>query len=101
MVHYPAGSSHQKMGTLSNVFRHHATLPVFSGQMGVRIANDLNDWLILAQSEAELVSHRSFLQPLRMSGSQGQFCQPANELQGFKVQGLFIRHIINYTGYNQ
>ncbi len=36
----------------------------FSGQMGVRIANDLNDWLILAHSEAELVSHRSFLQPL-------------------------------------
>lgn len=30
-------------------------------QMGIRILNYLYNWLVLAQSEAEQVSHRSFL----------------------------------------
>ena len=30
-------------------------------QKGIRILNYLDDWLILAQSEAEIVSHRSLL----------------------------------------
>ncbi|KAL0188428.1 hypothetical protein M9458_015527, partial [Cirrhinus mrigala] len=30
-------------------------------QKGVRIPNYLDDWLILAQSEDELLSHRTFL----------------------------------------
>ncbi len=30
-------------------------------QMGVRVLNYLNDWLILAQSEAKLIAHRSHL----------------------------------------
>ncbi len=42
-------------------------------QLGIRILNYLNDWLILAQSEDELLYHRSML--LRMPRTQGQFCQ--------------------------
>jgi hypothetical protein len=30
-------------------------------QMGIRVLNYLDDWLVLAQSEAELVAHRSLL----------------------------------------
>ncbi len=37
-------------------------------QMGIRILNYLDDWLILAQSEVELLSHRA-------PGAQGQFRQ--------------------------
>ncbi|KAL0157117.1 hypothetical protein M9458_048363, partial [Cirrhinus mrigala] len=33
----------------------------FTKQMGIRILNYLGDWLILAQSEAELISHRTLL----------------------------------------
>ncbi len=45
-------------------------------QMGIRILNYLNDWLILAQSEDELLSHRSvLLSHLEEARTQGQFCQ--------------------------
>ncbi len=44
--------------------------------MGIRILNYLDDWLILAQSEDELLSHRSvLLNHLRVPRTQGQFCQ--------------------------
>ncbi len=42
-------------------------------QMGIRILNYLGDWLILAQSEVELLSHRSPpSQPLGVPGTQDQ-----------------------------
>ncbi len=40
-------------------------------QMGIRILNYLDDWLILAQSEVELLSHRTLI----LSHFQGQFRQ--------------------------
>ncbi len=45
-------------------------------QMGIRILNYLDDWLILAQSEVELLSHRTLiLSHLERLGAQGQFRQ--------------------------
>ncbi len=45
-------------------------------QMGVRILNYRDDWLILAQSEVELLSHRTLPpQPPRAPGTQGQLRQ--------------------------
>ncbi len=58
-------------------------------QMGIRILNYLDDWLILAQSEVELLSHSNpHPQPLRAPGAQGQFspkahCLPANEYRSW------------------
>ncbi len=47
-------------------------------QMGIRILNYLDDWLILAQSEVELLSHRTLiLSHLERLGPQGQFRQSA------------------------
>ncbi len=44
--------------------------------MGIRILNYLDDWLILAQSEVELLSTQNpHTQPLRPPGAQGQFRQ--------------------------
>ncbi len=43
---------------------------------GIHILNYLDDWLILAQSQAVLTSHKTPPpQPLRLPGAQGQLCQ--------------------------
>uniref|UniRef100_A0A672L463 Lymphocyte antigen 75-like n=1 Tax=Sinocyclocheilus grahami TaxID=75366 RepID=A0A672L463_SINGR len=46
-------------------------------QMGIRILNYLADWLVLAQSEAEIISHRTLLLRMHTSGgnSNGAPCE--------------------------
>ncbi len=58
-------------------------------QMGIRILNYLDDWLILAQSEVELLSHRTLILShlerlgLRVNFAKSAVSQPTNIVPGY------------------